>query len=351
MTSVADPLPPLRFLLLLLIFSSGSSAVAREALTLQGRSMGTTWSIRYFPAAKGGGEPQAIHSGAGLLLKKINRLMSTYDEHSEISRFNRSLSTDWFRVSAETARVAAAAVEMSRRTGGAFDGTLGPVVSLWGFGPGAVPRKVPGKGALQQAMAETGWQQLQVRRHPPALRKARPGMSIDLSGIAKGYAVDELLKWMRYQKATAAMVEVGGEIRTFGNKPDGRPWAIGVERPVAGSRSLQRVVLPGTMAMATSGDYRNYFESGGKRYSHLIDPRSGRPVAHRLVSATVLAPDCMSADALATAMMVMGETAGMALAEKQGIPVLFMVKKTGGFEERMSPPFKAYLADNAEKRP
>ena len=268
-------------------------------------------------------EAEALKSAVAESLARVNDLMSTYKPDSDVSRFNRSQSTDWVAVDAETATVVARAFEISAQTDGAFDITVGPAVNAWKFGPDKSDFKPPTDEKIAQLQKIVGYQRLAVRKAPPGLKKSLPGVQIDLSAIAKGYAVDRVggaigeLGYNRY------MVEVGGEVVTAGQRANGGPWIVGVEQPDEKKKRmlLQKVELTG-QAVATSGDYRNFYEYDGKRYSHTIDPRTCRPVGHQLSVASVIAPDCMTADALATAAMVMDSIVAHRFANYSNIALL-----------------------------
>lgn len=252
-------------------------------------------------------EATALKSAVVDSLDRVNDLMSTYKPDSDVSRFNRSDSTDWFEVDRETATVVARAIEISRQTEGAFDITVGPAVNAWKFGPDKSEFAPPSNEQIAQLQEIVGYQRLDVRNTEPALKKTLPGIQIDLSAIAKGYAVDRVAGAIGELGYNRYMVEVGGEVVTIGQRANGGPWIVGVEQPdeTKGRMTLQKVQLQ-DQAVATSGDYRNFYEYDGERYSHTIDPKTCRPVTHTLSVASVIAPDCMTADALATAAMVMG---------------------------------------------
>ena len=295
----------------------------QQVFVLRGSTMGTTYSVQIV-------DPPAELDRTGLgeqvtaALAEINALMSTYQPGSELSRFNASSATSWFLVSPELVAVVTAAQALSEASAGAFDVTAGPLVNLWGFGPNPSTDVVPRPGEIQAARARVGWQQLDVQTQPPALRKARPDMFVDLSAIAKGYAVDRLAALVESVGIEDYLVEIGGELRGLGVNGRGEPWQIAIERPETSKRALFRVVAVRDISMATSGDYRNFFEVDGERYSHTIDPATGRPVGHRLASVTVLADQCMQADAWATALLVLGPERGFRLADELGLAALFI---------------------------
>lgn len=307
---------------------------------------GPTMGTRYAVSLVGGTEAEAgrLRDRIDGRLAEVNRLMSTYDPESELSRFNASRGADWFDVSGETAVVVRAAIELARVSGGAYDPTVGPLVNLWGFGPDGDRDAPPSERETTELMSAIGYDQIDVRTDPPALRKRSESAYVDLSSIAKGHGVDAVAELLTEAGVGAFMVEIGGEVRTRGTKPGGLPWRIGVERadtplrPTAGGRSLQRVVELVDRSLATSGDYRNYFEHEGRRYSHTIDPRTGRPVEHGLATVTVLAPTCREADGLATALLVLGPVAGYDWAVELGVPALFVTRSDDEeLAERVTP--------------
>ena len=309
---------------------------------IEGPTMGTSYMVRLVDPPAGLDE-EGLAREVDTILERIDARMSTYDPDSELSRINRAAGKKWIEVSAETAHVVAEGLRIAEMTAGAFDVTVGPLVNLWGFGPQGRPERIPPDEAIEAALARTGPAMVEVRRDPPAVRKAHDEVFVDLGGIAKGYGVDAVAERLDALGAANYLIDVGGEIRARGVNPRGRPWQIGIETPVPGQAGVERVVAPGTMALATSGDYRNFFEEDGVRFSHLIDPRTGWPVAHRLASATVLAPTCAEADALATALMVLGPEDSLALAEQHDWAVLLLVAVGDEFEVKTTPQFEPFL--------
>jgi thiamine biosynthesis lipoprotein len=276
-------------------------------------------------------------------LRAVNEEMSTYLPESALSRFNSAAPGDWFPVPAPVVEVVDAALVLSRESQGAFDVTVGPLVNLWGFGP-TEHSGVPDAEAIARARARVGYQALTTRAAPPALRKAEDRY-VDLSAIAKGHGVDRVFGQLVTAGCSQLLVDIGGEVRGRGVNPKGQPWRIGVEVPDPGSSgSVQRVVLLEDAALATSGDYRNFFEAGGKRYSHTMDPRTGHPVDHALASVTVLHASTMWADGYATLLDVLGPDAGWEFAIAHDLAVLFIMRGETGFEERYTPRFEAVLA-------
>ncbi|MDX1557597.1 MAG: FAD:protein FMN transferase [Marinobacter sp.] len=286
---------------------------------------------------------ETLASGIDKVLEDVDASMSTWREDSELSRFNqRTDQSEWFPVSAGLFEVIRKANEISRLTDGAFDVTIGPVVNLWGFGPQARPETTPSEDSLAKVLAATGFEKLELRADSPALR-ATPPQYVDLSAIAKGYGVDAVARFLESEGVEAYLVEIGGEVRVNGRKPDDSTWRLAIEQPVSEGREVNRVVALESRAMATSGDYRNYYESEGRRYSHTIDPATGEPIAHKLASVTVIADDCMTADALATGFNVMGYERANALAVRENIPAYFIVRTDDGFTTHQTPAFSSYV--------
>ena len=311
-----------------------------EQVHLYGPTMGTTYNVKYLPQ-KDAPSREHFQSEIDRLLEEVNDQMSTYRKDSELSRFNQSRTSDSFTVSSQTATVVEEAIRLNKLTMGALDVTVGPLVNLWGFGPEARPEVVPSDIELAERKAMTGIEHLKVEGN--SLQKDLPNLYVDLSTIAKGWGVDVVADYIQSQGIKNYMVEVGGEIRLKGHNRDGNPWRIAIEKPDVNQRAVQEIIEPGNMAVATSGDYRNYFEREGIRYSHIIDPRTGRPIHNKVVSVTVLDKSCMTADGLATGLMVLGEEKGMQVAEKQNIPVLMIVKTDDGFKEFTSSAYTAYV--------
>jgi FAD:protein FMN transferase len=312
---------------------------AEDRLTwFTGTTMGTGYSVKItdLPPAL---SSEALAQDIAHLLAEINRSMSTYLPDSELSCFNRNPSTDWITVSPPLAEVVREAQEIGWLSGGAFDVTVGSLVNLWGFGPAGYRETVPPAPQIETIRERVGIEQLRVRQRPPALRKARADVYVDLSGIAKGYGVDQVAEFLERQGIDNYLVDIGGEGRSKGYSPRRTPWRVAIEQPLPGERKVQRIVALNAKAMATSGDYRNYFEWRGKRYSHTIDPRTGWSVTHRLVSVTVLSNTAMRADALATALMVLGPEVGFKWATQKYIPALMIVNTTTGLVEKATPEF------------
>ncbi|MDB5818065.1 MAG: hypothetical protein JWQ11_1705 [Rhizobacter sp.] len=360
-------------------------ARARRVLhRLGGTTMGTTWSVSL--AGPAHWLTAALQLAAQRALDQVVDQMSNWKSDSAIGRFNTAEAGSWHALPAETVVVIEAALALARSTGGACDPTIGPLVDLWGFGPSRRRASMPSTADVDEVLARTGWRRLERDDQGRFLQPG--GLGIDLCGIAKGFAVDQVMTAMDDAGVTDCLVEVGGELRARGRRPDGHPWRIAVESPsrltnratsasahAAGSLSRQAAPLsprleqesplvplaplpppssmPSTqaaivelhdMAVATSGDRWHFFEHDGRRMSHTLDPRTGRPVADDLASVTVLHRECMQADALATALTVLGPVAGMDYALGHGLAVMMARRsRDGATEIQMSPAFEAAL--------
>ncbi len=251
-------------------------------------------------------------------LDEINQSMSTYRKESEISRFNALRSTaERFHVSDDFLQVMKAAKRLHELTNGAWDGTLRPLLNLWGFGDSAHGNRIPEKERIDALLADIGFDQIEISEQG-YLRKQNASISLDLASIVKGYGVDQLAELVQENGFANYLVEIGGEVVAGGSRKDGGDWRVGISvpRPDAAFDEVYQVVSLHDRAFATSGDYRNFFEADGKHYSHILDPVTGHPVTHRVVSVSVMADTCMLADGLATALMVMGHETGIALANQ-----------------------------------
>lgn len=325
------------------VYLNRQSGVAHQPITISGTTMGTSYHVKLVPVAGQGIDSVNLKQKIDDRLTEIDAEMSTYKENSDVSRFNRSVSTDWQHVTEETLTVLAAADEISRISHGAFDITVGKLVNLWGFGPTLNLDDVPPAEKINKLLAAVGYAKVELRKNPPAIRKRDPNVTIDLSAIAKGYAVDAVARLLLEEHQPNFLVEIGGEIVTHGFKQNNKRWVIGIESPVADQRNVRKRLYLEDVAMATSGDYRNYFERNGVRYSHTIDPVTGYPIKHRLASVTVIEQSCMRADALATAIMVMGPDEGLAFAESHQLAIFMLVKQNNKFIEKHSTAFTPYL--------
>lgn len=336
------------FLALLFALLAVSCAPSPSTHELSGEAWGTTYRVKIVvedDAFDEGAVTQAVRE----TLTRVDDHVSNWNTTSEVSRFNALESTDRVEISAGFNVVMTVAGEVHRQSGGFLDLTLAPVIELWSFGSstpelGARPTP-PSDSALEAAMAQVG-QELVIAHDAEAktLAKRDPEATVFLSALAKGAGIDTLDAALRDQGYSNYMIEVGGDLIAVGAGPSGKGWRIAIEQPTAGRREAGEVVALQGLAMATSGDYRNYFEEGGVRYSHIIDPQTGRPITHRTASVTVLADKAVEADAWATALLAAGQERGMVIAEREGIAALFIVPKdntsTVEFESAASSAFE-----------
>lgn len=303
--------------------------------------MGTTYSVQLvdLPSKL---NRKDLGDNIEATLHGVDTAMSTYKPESEVSRFNRASAGTSVNVSADTLQVVELALKVHQQSDGAFDITVGPLVDLWGFGADMRElQHVPDKPAIDKAMEKVGVAAINTQRNPPALSKSKP-VEIDLSAIAKGYAVDRVAELLEQQGVDNYLVEVGGELRGRGNNGKGQTWRVGIETPVlARGRAFAAVPLADG-AIATSGDYRNFIVLDGKRYSHTIDPRTGMPVDHNVASVTVVHERAAVADAWATALDVLGLAEGLRLAEQLDLAAYFILRDGEEFASRETTAFKAY---------
>jgi thiamine biosynthesis lipoprotein len=303
--------------------------------------MGTTYTVKLAGPPLGEAAVAAAQAAVEVAFARVVTRMSTYDDDSELSRFNRHAEPVPFALSADTYAVFERARDVSALTGGAFDITIAPVVDAWGFGP-APRRHVLSNAELRALEPRVGWQRLALDPARRTAAKGRADLRADLSGIAKGYGVDCAAAALEALGIRDYMIEAGGEVRTRGRNAAGHAWQIAVEQPDAVPQRVRRIVPLSGLAMATSGDYRIYFEADGTRYCHEIDPATARPIANGLASTTVVAADCAFADAMATALIVMGPERGHALAVERQLAALFIVRQPGGgYRDLATPAFAA----------
>jgi len=324
-------------LALFLLCACGEN-VAPE-VELAGNTMGTQFSVKL---AAGDAVNDAIHLQKAIegSLAHVEQMMSTYLPDSEITQFNNSASTGWHDVSEEFCLSVEQSLAISTLTDGSFDITVGPLVDLWGFGPGEIIDEPPADENISTILTSVGYKHLQTDCEQPALKKDIAELELDMSAFGKGYATDRVAAILDEAGIKNYLIEVGGELRLRGHNAKGAKWAIGIEVPLPNQRRPHMILHLTDTAMATSGDYRNYFEADGQRYSHTIDPRTGRPVTHSLASVTVIDDQGSRADALATALLVMGPDAGMELATRESMAVLFLLRTDSGIEELSTPAFE-----------
>jgi thiamine biosynthesis lipoprotein len=320
---------------------AGPRAGDRAGHRFEGSTMGTTYAV-ILGGQAAASEREAARQAVEALLAEIEASMSTWDPDSELSRFNRHRSAAPVTVSDDLALVVRMALAVHEASGGTFDVTVGPLVNAWGFGPDGRPAAALDERTLGALRQRVGADKLALEG--TRLRKRHPELEVDLSAIAKGHAVDRVAELLEARGHHDYLVEIGGELRGRGQSPAGRPFRVGIEEPIPGERVVRRVVVLDGLSLATSGNYRNFFERDGRRYVHTIDPESGRPVAHDLLSVSVLHERCALADAWATALLAAGPDRAWALAQRADLDVLLLVAGEGGeIVERATPGFIARM--------
>lgn len=320
-----------------------------KEMLLQGITMGTVaynikWIVKPALANNDGSvdvDQQIIQQDIDQILTQLNQQMSNWLPDSELSRFNQSLSLEPIKISSGLHRVISESLRLGELSQGKLDVTIGPLVNLWGFGPEYRPATVPSQQEIDSAKQRVGLQNLQLSGE--YLSKTIPSLYVDLSTIAKGYAVDLIAEALDARGVENYLVELGGEMRVKGVKHTGELWSIAIEKPISDERVVHQIIIPKNNAVATSGDYRKYFEADGQRFSHIVDPETGKPINHKIVSVTVIHPSAMTADGLSTAMMVMGEDKAYNFANKYSIAAYIISKTEHGFKEQITAKFMPYL--------
>jgi thiamine biosynthesis lipoprotein len=311
-------------------------------VTLSGMTMGTSYNIKFSPLPDAVSKQQ-LQAEIDQILTAVNQAMSTYDTQSELSLFNQSSDTSWLDASPELLTVLENARHVSTLTAGAFDVTVGPLVNLWGFGPDMTHDGIPPDNEIADTLKRVGYQRLQLDKSSHSMRKNHADLYLDLSSIAKGYGVDQVAELLEARGVKNYLVEIGGDMRLQGYNDEQQRWRIAVEEPTPGVRHIEKILQLSNKGLATSGNYRNFFEKDGHRYSHIMNPRDGWPVKHELASVTTIADNAMQADALATALLVLGPEQGYQLAEQQNLAALFIAPQGDDFKETASSAFQNYM--------
>jgi len=327
-------------LLLLTGCDTGSKA---QPTVLEGKTMGTFWRVSVVDISPQ--QAQTLQQKIQTQLDADDHLMSTWKDDSALMRFNHSTSTAPWPVSAAMADIVTTSLRVGEKTDGAMDITVGPLVNLWGFGPDKQPVKTPSQAQIDAAKARTGLAHLTVinRAGEQFLQKDLPELFVDLSTVGEGYAADHLAKLMEQEGIARYLVSVGGALASRGMNAQDQPWRVAIQKPTDRENVAQAVVDINGHGISTSGSYRNYYELDGKRISHIIDPRSGRPIQHALVSVTVIAPTALEADAWDTGLMVLGTEQAKEVVKREGLAVFMIIKDGDGFRTWMSPQFSAFL--------
>ena len=335
-------------ILIMLLAGCGDARQETEPTRIQGQTFGTFYQVSVADDLDSE-QRSALRGRLENELAQVDRQMSTYRDDSDLNRLNEADVGEWVTLPDPVIQLLSRARMISEATDGAFDITVGGLVNLWSFGPEARPREKPSDRVLEQRLEQVGFRQVAVDQEAGRARRLSD-IYVDLSAIAKGYAVDRLDILLEDAGYEAYLVNIGGDLLAQGRKRSGEPWRIGIELPRDGEQVARHALPLLNMSLATSGDYRNYFEADGKRYSHTIDPRDGRPVQHRLASASVFHPENTMADALATAFMVMGTDQALAHAREADIAVLLIERQEGGFRTRLSPALRDILAEKDIER-
>jgi len=326
-------------LLIVLLLAISCSSNKKELITINGETMGTYYRIKLYSSE----DSVKIKKSVDKFLVLFNNIFSTYIPDSEISRINKS-KFDKSKLSKSLNKLMALSLEISKQSRGYFDPTVGPLVNAWGFGPDGKAKK-PTTEEIEELKGRIGYQLLKLKDN--WLRKEVGNMYIDLSAVAKGYGVDELVQFLEYQGYTNLLVEIGGEVRTRGKKASGDLWRVGIEGPSNGLGSkIAKVVSLNNMSMATSGSYRNFLKYGDEIFNHTIDVKSGRPVNHKTISVSVIHEYCTDADAWATAFMGMGAKKALKLADELSIGAFIQYKEAGKIKKIMTKTFKEYITTN-----
>ena len=313
---------------------------SEQEFHLQGRTMGTTYNVKIV-AKEGLYDLAILQQEIDVALLQVNDEMSTYKQDSEITLFNKSDGNKPITIATGFKTVLTEAIRLGAITDGMLDVTVGPLVNLWGFGPDYQPERIPSDDEQEAARLRIGLDKILLTEQ--GLTKAQADVYLDLSTIAKGWGVDVIAKLIEAKGIKGYLVEIGGEMRLKGFKADGTLWTIAIEKPITNERVAHQFIVPKDNAVATSGDYRNYIEVDGKRFSHIINPKTGLPIDHRLVSVTVIHPSSMTADGLSTAIMVMGPEQGLDFANENDLAVMMIVKTDNGFEEVNTVKFMPFL--------
>lgn len=326
------------------LLAAGSvAACARPAhATIRGLTMGTSYTVE-LAAPIGDAARTGLVELIEAELAAINRAMSTFDPRSELSEFNRRQDLGWTPASRGLLEVLDSASRISTSTQGAFDVTVGPLVDVWGFGPQYRTQRVPNDDIIERVRESVGYQHVQTDPSASTIRKRQSRTQVDLNAIAPGYGVDRLAMILDGQGIHDYLVEIGGEFRARGSTAAGRPWRVGIERPVEGRRVLGEIVVLDNRAIATSGTTKDFFVQDGRHYSHSIDPATARPVEHPPMAVSVVADTAMEADGWATALLVLGPERGYALAQSRGLAAILVTASGPSFDVRITDALRGHL--------
>lgn len=327
----------LAFFLVLLLTACSSK---EQALRLQGMQGTAVWHVTITHPPQGVSQNE-IQAGVQAAFADSTQVIATWNKDSEVSRFNQYQGTDWFPVSAELVSLVQFTQQLSQASQGYYDVTVGPLIRLWGFSSQSSGNQVPNQEAVKAARALVGYEKLQLRTEPPALRKSVANLQLELASLADGFAADKAGEYLESLGIQHYMVEIAGEVRARGNSPRGDEWRIAIEKPLDGQqRAVEQILALQQAGLATSGDYRNFFVEGGQRYSHTLDPKTGSPIKHSLASVSVVAKQATHADAYATLLMALGEQKGLIFAQDNAIAAYFIWRTEQGFKTKASISFE-----------
>lgn len=314
-----------------------------NATVLEGKTMGTFWRVSV--VGVDASRTEALRQKVQTQLNADDLLLTTWKNDSALMRFNLSTSTAPWPVSEAMADIVTESLRIGAKTRGAMDITVGPLVNLWGFGPDKQPIKTPDQSQIDIAKARTGLQHLTVinKADSQYLQKDIPDLYVDLSTVGEGYAADHLARLMEQEGISRYLVSVGGALVSRGMNGDEKPWRVAIQKPTDRENAVQAIVDINGYGISTSGSYRNYYELDGKRISHVIDPQTGHPIQHKMVSVTVIAPTALEADGWDTGLMVLGPEKAQEVVREQGLAAYMIIKEGDGFKTWMSPQFNAFL--------
>ena len=308
---------------------------------LSGPTMGSTYSVKYV-RSEGVAPREVLQETTDAFLGELDRHLSTYRSDSDISRFNAMPAGACMAMPTMALQLVQAGEQLSSESGGALDLTVGPLLDLWGFGPQSRGERIPGPDEIARVRARVGHQHLRIDGDQLCKTGA---VQLDFNSIAAGYAVDAVGERLRALGVTSYLVEITGELKAEGRKPDGSNWRVAIEAPRDNARVAQQIIALDGLATSTSGDYRNYFERDGKRYSHTLDPQTGAPITHALAAVTVVDASALRADGLSTVLMVLGPERGLAYAERHRLAALFVTRAGEGFQSTATERFAALFGE------
>lgn len=325
--------------------NSTSKTTQTQLHELRGNTMGTYYNVKY--VGEFSFTPEALQKEIDVLLEAINDDISTYRPDSALSKFNQSTDLTPQKISAGFADSILISQRVGRATFGAMNITVGPLVNLWGFGPEKMPDNIPNEQQIEEARKKVGLEHLVLTSNNQGewLQKNIPDLYVDLSTVGEGLGADEVARFLRSKGISNYLVSIGGTITGAGVNQEGKLWAVAIEKPTDQEQAIQQIIQLNGQSISTSGSYRNYYEKDGVRYSHVIDPTTGKPITHNLVSVTVISPTALEADAWDTGLMVLGKEKALEVANQHGLAIYVITKTENGFEASMTDSFKPFLSE------